>query len=119
MDCEDREGIKYLQLHKGNNILHAESNCLFKDEGIAPDFSFRTPANEKDIKFEILKIEATFIDPNRNEFYEGIDSETDQLEKLKMMQEKFDKLEAMDNNNFTVNLHRALNALNISYDKNV
>ena len=23
MDCENREGIKYLRLHKGNNVLHA------------------------------------------------------------------------------------------------
>ena len=83
MDCENREGISYLQLHRGNNILHAESNCLVKDEGISPEFSFRTPANNKDIKFEITKVEATFIDPNRAEINDGINKEKIELDKLK------------------------------------
>ena len=64
MDCENKEGIKYLKLNKGNNLLHAESNCLVKEEGMHPEFEFRTPANDKDVKFEIENIGATFIDPN-------------------------------------------------------
>ena len=46
MDCESREGIDFLKLHKGNNILHAESNCLIRAEGISPDFLFRTPEDD-------------------------------------------------------------------------
>ena len=119
MDCEKREGIKYLKLHKGNNVLYAESNCLIKDEGMFPEFSFRTPANEKDIKFEILNIKATFIDPNVEELNNGIDEEEEKLKALEILQNKFDEIEAMDNDNFTVDLHRALNALNMSHEKNV
>ena len=63
MDCENKEGITYLKLNKGNNLLHAESNCLVKEEGMHPEFEFRTPANDKDVKFEIENIGATFIDP--------------------------------------------------------
>ena len=70
-------------------------------------------------KFEILKVEATFIDPNREELNEGIDNEEIELEKLEMLQDKLDKIEAGDNNNFTVDLYRALNALNTSHDKSV
>ena len=64
MDCENKEGIQYLKLNKGNNLLNAKSNCLIKEEGMYPEFEFRTPANDKDVKFEIENIGATFIDPN-------------------------------------------------------
>ena len=36
-----------------------------------------------------------------------------------MLQDKLYKIEARDNNNFTVDLYRALNALNTSHDKSV
>ena len=90
MDCENREGIKYLKLHKGNNVLHAESNCLIKEKGMYPEFSFRTPANEKDVKFDILNVEATFMDPNRKELNDGINEEGDKLKELEILQNKLD-----------------------------
>ena len=119
MDCEDREGITYLQMHKGNNILQAKSNCLVRDEGISPDFSFRTPANEKDIEFKIINSKATYIDPNRENFKTEINEEKDKLKDLEKLQNTIDKLEAMNTDNSTVDLHKAIKALNISYHNNV
>ena len=47
-----------------------------------PEFSFRTPANEKDVKFEILNIEAIFMDPNTRELNDSINKKDDKLKEL-------------------------------------
>ena len=50
---------------------------------------------------------------------DGINEEGDKLKELEILQNKLDEMEATDNDNFTIDIHRAINALNMSHDKNV
>ena len=82
MDCEDREGIEYLEMKKGNNILNARSNCLVKEEGMDSQFAFRTIANKKNVPFKILNVNATFVDPYESRMGKDIKNEEKEVEEL-------------------------------------
>ena len=118
MDCEDKEGIMYLKLNKGNNLLHAESNCLVKEEGMHPEFEFRTPANDKYVKFEIENIRATFIDPNNKELNNRITRVNKRMTELVQLQYELNKIKAKHGDNFTTNIYNEQKALNTSHEKN-
>ena len=113
MDCESKEGIEYLRLPKGNNILKAESNCMIRARGMFPNFIFRTPANEKSIKFEILTSRATFMNPHTQNIMEKIEEEKEKLEDLERLTEK---LEEMEDQNKNSDLQEAIQALEASYN---
>ena len=97
MDCEDKEGLTYLEIHKGNNMLKAKSNCLFKEEGMNPQFAFRTPANQEDILFEVQHLEATFIDPNKPQLEADIQYENSSLNDLNKLEIEAEEKGFVDN----------------------
>ena len=106
-------------MNRGNNILNARSNCLIKDEGMHSQFSFRTPANRKEIPLKIINLEATFIDTYKKIMKKDINMEVENLKELELLQDKLDEENKKDPDNTTMNLFNAVKELNSSYGDNI
>ena len=120
INCEDNEKLEYHRLKKGNNILKANSNCLVKEEGINPSFSFWTQANQKNISFELQNINATYIDPLTQDLDQDIDNEMNLIKRFNKLQ---NILYASKENNKTTevayDLAKAMKQLNTSHNHNI